>query len=78
MTKIPKGKKRFQVELTIEEYEELNKVARSNGTNVTAMIRKMILDHYKDFVPESTTPVLKPININNFTIDGYSEGLEKK
>lgn len=76
MSKVTTGKKRFQVELTVEEYEELNKVARANKTNVTAMIRKMVLDNFKNFVPESTSPVLKPININNFKIDGYSEGLE--
>ena len=69
--------KRATIQLTETDYQRILRSATRNNSNITEMLRVMIKLHIDEFLHIKHNELeLKHIDIRNFKIDGYSEGLQ--
>jgi len=69
--------KRVTIQLTETDYQRILRSATRNNSNITEMLRDMIKQYIDEFLHIKHNELeLKHIDIRNFRIDGYSEGLK--
>ena len=65
--------KRFTLELSVEQYEFLRKEARSMGSSVAGLIRRLIEDRRNSMVKEAVQHETDPLYAREGSFDGPAD-----
>lgn len=69
--------RRVTIEITENQYRVITSKAKENKTTITELLRQLIFKHIDEIVYDHIPKVdLLPIDIRNFRIDGYSDGMQ--